>query len=121
MAECQAVLKNGRSCGAHALRGSQFCYMHDPGRAGERAAARKLGGLRRGSHAGDTDSLPEKVRTIENVLSLLDYTRQELTACDNGIPRARALIQLSGAYLQALEVGEVEERIKALEEKINVR
>lgn len=120
MAECQATTKQGRVCGASALTGEQYCYMHSPSRAAERASARKLGGMRRGSHAGDTSSIPAKVKTVEGVLSLLDYCLAELTALDNGIPRARCLIALAGGYLQALEVGEVEERLKALEELVNV-
>mgnify|MGYP003377504005 FL=1 len=120
MAECQATTKQGRVCGAHALAGSGYCFMHAPERAAERASARRLGGMRRGSHAGDTSSIPHQVKTVEGVLSLLDYVLAELAALDNGIPRARALIALAGGYLQALEVGEVEERLKALEELVNV-
>lgn len=120
MAECQATKRNGRMCGAHALINSQYCYMHAPERANERATARRLGGMRRGSHAGDMSSLPAKVKTVEDVLSVLDYCLVELAALDNGIPRARGLIALAGEYLKALEVGEVEERLKALEASINV-
>ena len=120
MAECQAITKSKKVCGAHALKGSEYCFAHDPLRAAERASARKLGGMRRGAHAGDVGSLPAKVKTVDGVLSLLDYCLAELTALDNGIPRARALIALAGGYLQALEVGEVEERLKALEELVNV-
>lgn len=115
MAECQVMTKRGKVCRAAALKGSDYCYMHSPERAGERAAARRLGGQHRGSHALEASSLPAKVRTVEDVLAVLDYTREELAALDNGIPRARALIALAGSYLQALEVGELEARLEALE------
>ena len=117
---CQAITKTGRECGNNTLKDEPYCFTHSPSRAAERASARKLGGMRRGSHAGDTSSLPAKVKTDEDVLSLLDYVLAEVAALDNGIPRARALIALAGGYLQALEVGEVEERLKALEELVNV-
>ena len=116
MSECEAVTRNGRVCGAHAMRGSQYCYMHAPEKEGERAAARRLGGHRRGAHAGDASSLPASIKTIEDVLTLLDYTREELSALDNGIPRARALIALAGEYIHALDIGSIEARILALEE-----
>lgn len=121
MAECEAVTKRGRVCGAHALRGSQYCYMHDPARASERSSARRLGGLRRGSHAGQVSSLPAKVRTIEDILALLDYTREELSALDNGIPRARALVSLASEYRACLELSDIETRLARLEEVSSVK
>ncbi len=113
---CQAKTKTGRECGNNTLKGSEYCFTHDPRRAAERAAARKLGGMRRGAHAGDTSSLPAKIKTVDGVLSLLDYCLAELAALDNGIPRARALIALAGEYLNTLSVGEFEQRLEALEQ-----
>lgn len=119
MSECEAVKRNGRVCGAHALRGEQYCYMHSPTRAGERAAARRRGGQARGSHAGSTESLPERMRSIEDALLLLDYTRDEIIALDNGVQRNRALIALAGEVIRAIELSEFEQRLSALEEKAN--
>lgn len=121
MGECQATKRNGRSCGAHAREGSNYCYFHEPSRASERQAARKLGGMRRGSHAGDASSIPARVRSIEDVLTLLDYIRDELAGLDNGIPRGRAFIALAGEYIHALEMGDIEQRLARLEEVINAK
>lgn len=121
MAECEAVKVNGRMCGAHALKGSQYCFMHDPSRAAERQDARKRGGYRRGAHSGDVSSLPLHIRAVSDVLTLLDYIAREVLALDNGVPRARVLIALASEYIHAIEVGDIEQRLQNLEAVINVK
>lgn len=119
MGECQATTIRGRVCGAHSRAGSLYCFMHDPARASERQAARKLGGMRRGSHAGDESSIPAKIRTVEDILAMLDYVRAELAALDNGVQRSRVFIALAGEYLHCFEVGDIEKRLERLEEVVN--
>jgi hypothetical protein len=55
------------------------------------------------------------VKTVDDVLAVLDYTMAEMLVQENGIVRARALISLALAYLKGLEVGELEERLEAIE------
>jgi hypothetical protein len=114
--ECQAVTRAGRVCGAHALRDGDYCYMHAPEKSAERSSARRLGGLRRSAHTGDVSALPLTVRAVGDVLEVLDYTLAELAALSNGVARNRGLIALCGEYIKALEIGEIERRLQALEE-----
>jgi len=119
---CKAINKFGEPCGGYALTGSEYCYIHDPARAADRAKTRKLGGHnRRTAHGGDSSTLPKTVRTMMDVYQVLDYTLAETIALDNSIIRTRALIALSEAYIHALEVGELEARILKLEEVQNVK
>jgi hypothetical protein len=119
---CKGKKANGEPCQAWALHQSDYCFSHDPGRTAERTAARKLGGYAtRSKHGGDSGSLPAKVRSLEDVLSLLDYTLAELAAQDNSLARSRALIALAGEYRQAIVTGEFEVRISTLEERINAK
>ena len=117
---CAAKKKNGEPCTAYALTGDEYCYAHSPARGAERAAARKLGGLnRRTRHNGEACNLPDQVRSLPDVLTILDYVLAETVALENGINRARALIALADSYIRALEVGEFEQRLERLEKVQN--
>src|SRR5574341_33272 len=120
---CKANTKNGEPCGAYALADSDYCYMHDTARGADRAAARKLGGLhRRVNHGwGDISALPKQIRTLTDVLALLDYVLAEAIPLENSIARTRALIALAAEFTNAIRGGDIEARLQALEELGNVR
>ena len=116
---CQAQKKSGDPCGAYALSNSDFCFSHDPTKATERAAARKLGGSRgQAAHGGDRTGVPEKVRTLADVLEVLDYVLAEALALENGVQRGRLLVAICGEFINAIETGEMETRLAALEMKV---
>lgn len=116
---CKATKTNGQPCGGFAVGDGDYCYQHEPSRAKDRAEARRRGGYARGAaHAGDKTALPEKVRSVKDVYAILDYTLAETTALDNSVNRTRAIIALSECYLHAIEVGEHEDRIQALEDAL---
>ncbi len=119
---CKAKKKSGDPCGAYALADSDYCYMHDPGRGHDRAAARKLGGLhRRTAHRGDPGNLPAKVRTLEDILQVLDYALAEILPLENSIARTRTLIALAAEYTNAIKTGELEARMLAIENALKAR
>ena len=116
---CQASKKSGDPCGAYALSSGEFCFVHDPQKSAERAAARKLGGLRRrAGHGGDPAGVPGKVRTLADVLEVLDYVLAEALALENGVQRGRLLVAICGEFINAIETGEMETRLAALEMKV---
>ena len=113
---CRAITKRGKPCNAFVLKGEEYCFTHSPTKAVERSEARKLGGLhRRTGHKGDIKKVPKKVRTLADVLLVLDYVLQESIWLDNGVSRSRTLISLSETYIKAIEVSALEERIAILE------
>lgn len=115
MPKCQSFKTNGGECSAHA-GASGYCFAHDPGRGAERAAARKLGGLRRSTkHGGNSGKVPAAIRTLSDVLSLLDYAKDECLALENGTQRGRLLIALAAAYTETITAGELEQRVSELE------
>jgi len=63
----------------------------------------------------DATVLPERVRSVDDVFSVLDYTLVETVGLENSVQRNRALVTLAGAYMEAIRVGELEERLEALE------
>lgn len=116
MAKCKGKTKSGKPCGMQTKAGGKYCFTHDPARAKERIEARKRGGRAQATpHAGIMSSIPEKITTISEARTILDYTLAELIVMDNSIPRARALLSLFDSHVKAFEIGQLEERIAALE------
>ncbi|MDL1911527.1 hypothetical protein FBQ81_12695 [Chloroflexi bacterium CFX6] len=117
MAQCKAKTTNGQPCRSQAIKGSQFCFIHDPAQGTKRAQARKKGGQRRRvAHHGDLSKIPAQVRTIGDVLAVLDYALIETLAHENSIQRGRLIVAIAGAFIEAIKTGEFEARLAALEE-----
>ena len=113
---CAFVMPDGRACRAGPQRDRPYCFSHDPERATEAAEARRLGGLRRrkeGTIAVAYD-LPG-LDTVPGIRRLLDIVVTDGVGLDNGIPRLRVLISTAVAAMNLLKVGELEERLAALE------
>jgi hypothetical protein len=90
--------------------------MHDPAQAEAVAEARRLGGLRRKREvtvAGAYDFAC--LTSVGDIRRLLDIAAFDVLGLENGVARIRAIIALSLAAAKLLEVGELEERITALE------
>ena len=104
------------------VAGSRRCFAHDPARGRDRAAARKRGGRNRRAPApsadgrsGGADRGPVALRDVASVQALLEATVTDTIAQENSAQRSRTLGYLLGIALKALEVGELEERLAALE------
>ena len=119
---CEFVMPDGSRCRAGPQRERPYCFAHDPERAAEAAEARKLGGLRRrkeGTIALAYD-LPG-LDTVAGIRRLLQIVSTDGLAMDNGVPRLRALISTAVAATKLLKVGELEERLAALEAALNYK
>ena len=72
MGACAAIKPNGARCQARAMRGSQWCYVHDPELAQERRRNNRKGGLSGGrGRAKDSEMAAlkrEAARLYERVL-----------------------------------------------------
>ncbi len=119
--QCQAKRRNGEPCNGSANE-SGYCFTHNPGFSKERAEARRKGGLQKAApHFADDSQIPRQVRSIEGALSILDYTLQEIIGLSNGIQRGRLLVSIAHGYIEALKVGEPEERLEAIESAMKLR
>ena len=113
---CEFGKSDGHSCGMAPLHDRPYCFAHDPERAAEAAEARRLGGLRRrkeGTVAVAYD-LPG-LDTVVGIRRVLDIVVTDGLGLDNGVQRLRVLIAAAGAATNLLKVGELEERVAALE------
>jgi hypothetical protein len=113
---CSATKDDGQPCQMAPLIDRPFCLSHDPERAADGAEARRLGGMRRrkeGTIAVAYD-LPG-LDTVAGIRRLLDIVVTDGVGLDNGIARLRVLISTAVAAMGLLKVGELEERLAALE------
>lgn len=118
---CKSKNAKGENCKAFA-DASGFCFMHNAEKGKERALARRNGGLAtKKPHFADASVLPVKIRSVENVLTVLDYALIETIGLDNSIQRGRLLVAISHGFIEALKVGEFEKRLEAIEHALNLR
>jgi len=116
MAKCNATTKNGQACKIAALKGDRFCFTHSRQTRAAQAAARKLGGQNRHTpHFAGPETLPADVTTLPQARQILTYTLAEVIGMDNSIARARVLLALFDSFIKSIEIGELEQRIAALE------
>ncbi len=119
--QCKSNNKQGERCKAYANENG-VCFMHDATKGKERAAARRNGGLAtKQPHYADATVLPSTIRNISSVLIVLDYALQESVGLDNSIQRGRLLISIAHGYIEALKVGEMEQRLEAVEMTLKMR
>lgn len=119
--QCNAKKRNGEPCQASA-NGTGFCFTHDATKGKERAIARRNGGLKRITPSvADKSLVPKETRTITDVMTILDYTLQESLVLQNSIQRGRLLVSIAHGYIEALKVGEMEQRLEAVEMTLKMR
>jgi hypothetical protein len=106
------------------LKGEEWCFSHHPDREAERIAARKQGGRRnrvRGTVltlAEDESALPLELGDMKAVQTALNLIWRDTLRQENSGQRSRTLVAVALAAMKALEVGEYEERIRALEQSV---
>ena len=119
--KCEAKNKRGEPCSASA-NDTGFCFTHDATKGKERAIARRKGGLQRITpHVADAELVPKQTRSIEDAMIILDYALQESLVLPNTIQRGRLLVSISHGYIEALKVGEFEQRMEAVENALSLR
>lgn len=119
---CHAITDRGETCRQAPLHGQDFCFWHDPENASEAAEARRLGGLRRRRERTLQEAYAlEGLDAVAGARRLLDVAVTEALALDNSLARSRVLIAAAHASARLLEVGELEDRLKALEAAVGPR
>jgi hypothetical protein len=105
-----------------ALRGSNRCFWHDPGRAEDLAEAQRLGGIRRKRERTLAVAYDfEGLGSIEAIRRLLEIAATDAFSLENSVQRVRALIATAQAAAKLLETGELENRLASLEDVLRRR
>lgn len=119
---CTARNARGEPCNATTLRDEDLCFWHSPDHAQEAAEARRLGGLRHrregtlhGAYAFDG------LASLTDLRRLLEIAALDALALDNSVARVRALTAIVQVGARLLEVGELEQRVLALEAVLQPR
>jgi hypothetical protein len=116
---CQASTKAGQPCQGYAGVGSTYCFIHDPEKRAKRKEARSAGGKarhrRRITWADEEIRAAVRIRSVDDVLALLERAVVGEMQLENSHSRNRTIASLAAAALRALEVGELEQRLAALE------
>jgi len=116
LASCRFQKDNGEGCRATPMRGEEYCFWHHPEHAEEAAEARRLGGLRRRKEKITQGAYDfEGLESVAHIRRLLEIATADTLALESSIARSRTLAYLAQMALKALEVGELEERVRALE------
>ena len=113
---CSYLMPSGRPCRATPLRNELFCSWHSPETAEE--AARRVesadctGARRRRSAPSTAFTGCDRSRTTKH---LLETAAIETLALENSIARNRALAGFAAVGAKSIEIGDLEERLRALE------
>jgi hypothetical protein len=113
---CQATTAQGKPCPSFPMPESTFCFLHDPAHAEAAAEARRLGGMRR-KREHTVASIYEVglLTSVAEIRRLVQIVTVDTLGLENGVARNRTLLAAAVAALKLLEVGELEERLRALE------
>lgn len=119
---CKATKEGGPPCGSPPLQDGDFCLMHDPEHAEQMAEARRLGGLRRRKEKTVSEAYDiEDLENVGQIRRLVKIAVLDTLSLENSVARSRTLAYLAQVALKALEAGETEERLRALEEAVQPR
>lgn len=119
---CKYIKSDGLPCRAPPLQDNNFCRMHSPEHADEVAESRRLGGLRRRREVAVTGAYEVgDLGSIGGIRRVLEIAFLDTLGLENSVARSRALAYLASVALKALEVGEQEHRIEALEAAVSTR
>lgn len=103
-------------CHATPGRGSDFCFWHDPDKAGELADAQRLGGIRRKRERTVATAFDfTGLASIDAIRRLLEIAATDALGLETSIARVRALISVSVAAAKLLETGELAEQLATIE------
>ena len=116
--QCKAHTKRGTRC-PNAAGADGFCFTHSPTRAAERKAARKLGGFNRRAAVRVSGNEAVQIKDMGDVLRLINAVIADVWALENSPARGRVLLGAADMAIKALTNGELEERVKAIESRLN--
>lgn len=109
---CQGTNKGGQPCTAWALRGGTHCFFHEhPEKVGELG---RQGGESKGMRPA-AQYAERPLKTVEDVTGLLGDTIRDLGRGLIDPKEATAVGYLAAGMLKALQQGDIENRLRALE------
>ena len=110
MSDCKAIRSDGTVCRAHALRGGDYCFFHDPRKRAAVIRAGRKGGARRSIELPEGEPLdPDRIRGI------ISYLIEAIASGAVDAPTARALGYVLRVDNRVHETHCLEQRLAGLE------
>lgn len=116
---CCHIKADGTQCRARKVRGSEYCFFHDPAKAAERAVAQQAGGQRGRAAVLPPDTPGRQVKTAAEVIGLLSETINHVRTGQLDPKVGNCIGYLSGVILKAVEQGNMADRLASLESIVN--
>jgi len=118
--KCQYARVDGSPCRAYPMRGSEYCFMHDPARVDDADGARRRGGRnRRRPKVKPVE--PFHLGSVDDIVRLLETAIADTLVLENSLGRSRALAHLAQVARSVLQGAELEARMAAIEDLLNPR
>lgn len=116
--KCEFIKTDGTKCEAHAVKGSEFCYFHNPDISDEeKREAQSNGGKTKALRINEP--LPELALTMpDHAVLLIADTISRVRAGTLDIRTANCLGFLSDKFLKAFEVSQLNDRVEVIERVI---
>ena len=113
--KCTHTKDDGTPCGAYAMAGTEFCYLHNPAISQEE---KRLTQTRGGEARALTIAEPLPLMSLEtpqDAVMLLADTINRVRAGQLDVRIANCIGVLSGHLLKALEVAQLKDKIEVIE------
>lgn len=114
-ATCHATRADGQPCTTPVVSTGRYCFGHDPDLAAKRAEARRRGGANRANRVRLAKIMP--VRLVP-VWEQLEQALADVLAGDLDPRQAQAAATVARALVAILQAGELEERVRRLEQGV---
>ena len=114
MATCSATRRDGQPCKTPIVGDSPYCFGHSPELREKRLAASRKGGQNKATRARLSRLMPAR---LVAVYAQLEQALADVLADRLDPKNATAAAAISRAMVAVLTAGEVEERLRKLEER----
>ena len=111
--KCRGSRSDGAPCASPIIAESGYCFAHDPARIEEATKARRRGGKASAAMERTRRLAPSSLR---DTYSALEAALAEVHEGRLAPPRAQAMASLARAMIAVVTAGEVEERVRSLED-----
>ena len=113
MSDCKFIKPDGEQCRAKAMKGSDYCFTHNPDMQTEKHLAVVKGGLN--SKRVKLDLEPLSIKTPQEVSMLLEDTINKVRSGEIPPNIANTIGYLAGHALKALEASNLDQRVEMVE------
>lgn len=119
---CKQTKDDGTPCGAYAMSGSEFCYLHNPDiPADEKKASQTRGGANRALMTVSAPLPPMILRQPNDAIELIEDTINRVRARELDIKIANCLGVLAGHLIKAIEVSKLNDKVEEITRVIEKR